>query len=344
MAVRKQTKKKRRMRQRRLMLVIVCAALIIGVISLSIWGVLKWHHNQEQAQMRETIALQLDSITQQREAIEEMKAPENTDTGETMDAAAFEAMKTSALAALDPSALQTLSEQKEISVTDLEAALDAQGSEQNQQALYLMQHIDEYPIYWLEFYMKDNDRYEFVKAYPQRYLYQDDPGDLSESLESVPRLLQWDLRWGYQPYGDSNVAIAGCAPTCLSMVLSYIKQDPSLTPVKIKNWADLGGYYVNGAGTAHSLLSDAGSEFNVNVEGVEVSQEAVSQALSEGKVLIFNMVPGTFTSVGHFIVVCGEQDGKLVVNDPNSIVRSEQTWDYADVLGETNAIWAYSAA
>jgi hypothetical protein len=53
------------------------------------------------------------------------------------------------------------------------------------------------------------------------------------------------------------------------------------------------------------------------------------------------MAPGTFTSIGHFIVATCLQDGKLVINDPNSIERSSQLWDIDEVLSQTNAIWSY---
>lgn len=46
----------------------------------------------------------------------------------------------------------------------------------------------------------------------------------------IPLLLQWDERWGYKNYGDNIMAINGCGPTCLSMVVSYLKQNGQYHP------------------------------------------------------------------------------------------------------------------
>ena len=80
-------------------------------------------------------------------------------------------------------------------------------------------HLDQYSQDILEFLLKDEDRLSFVEAYPQKENYTNGPGTLSESLDTIPKLLQWDLRWGYIPYGENDIYLTGCAPTCLSMVL-----------------------------------------------------------------------------------------------------------------------------
>ena len=46
----------------------------------------------------------------------------------------------------------------------------------------------------------------------------------------MPLLLQWDERWGYRYYGDQMMAINGCGPTCLSMVVSYLTQNGRYHP------------------------------------------------------------------------------------------------------------------
>lgn len=333
--------KKRRLRRGRLAIVTGVLAVLIVVIAGGIAGFMVWQNREHQKQMRETLSEHIEFLNRQREKIEAIQQP-GAGTQDVMDPALFEQMKQSALATVDTGANQALLERKTLSVDEVNAALDSKGSQQDQQCLSLMENIDQYPASLLEFYMKDPDRYAFVSAWPDRAQYQTAPEQLEESLDSVPQLLQWDTRWGYLPYGDSLLYINGCAPTCLSMVLSYLKQDPTITPAVIKNWSDAYGYYVPGAGSSHELLTAAAAPYGVAVEGVEISQEAVHQALAEGKVLIFNMVPGTFTTVGHFIVVTGEENGQLIVNDPNSIARSSRRWSYEEVLPETAMIWAYS--
>ena len=43
-----------------------------------------------------------------------------------------------------------------------------------------------------------------------------------EQPEDFPLLLQWDIRWGYMPYGtNGTVGSSGCGPACLSMAVFY---------------------------------------------------------------------------------------------------------------------------
>ena len=65
----------------------------------------------------------------------------------------------------------------------------------------------------------------FVEEYKNRDVYLKREIDLSKdsyvkdalASDKPPLLLQWDLRWGYAPYGDDMIGLAGCGPACLSM-------------------------------------------------------------------------------------------------------------------------------
>ena len=39
-----------------------------------------------------------------------------------------------------------------------------------------------------------------------------------------------------------------------------------------------------------------------------------------------------------------DEQGRLLVRDPNSPERTGKAWDFATVLGQCRAIWAYTAA
>ena len=46
-----------------------------------------------------------------------------------------------------------------------------------------------------------------------------------------------------------------------------------------------------------------------------------------------------------YIVLVGlDDEGRLIVHDPNSAERTEQTWDLQTVLRQCRNIWAFSAA
>ena len=88
---------------------------------------------------------------------------------------------------------------------------------------------------------------DFVAAYPDTE--QKAFGGIRESElpEKVPLFIQWDKRWGYVPYGQSNVGISGCGPTCLSMVLYSLTGDKNLTP-DMAGAAGYGGRLLCGRG------------------------------------------------------------------------------------------------
>lgn len=163
---------------------------------------------------------------------------------------------------------------------------------------------------------------------------------LEEDLRAIPHLLQFDERWKDERYGTSDIKTAGCAPTCLAMVFSFLKQDPAITPVSVARFSESNGHYVDGVGTSHSLFEDAASHFHVSMEGLFPVEPSIDEALQSGKPVIASMVPGHFTQTGHFIVLTGEQDGQYSVLDPNSNERSTG-WDKQIVLDEMMTAWGF---
>ena len=62
--------------------------------------------------------------------------------------------------------------------------------------------------------------------------------------------------------------------------------------------------------------------------------QKISDALSGGKLVVALMDEGHFTNSGHFIVLRGVRNGKILVADPASYERSEQEWDLSIILDE----------
>ena len=61
------------------------------------------------------------------------------------------------------------------------------------------------------------------------------------------------------------------------------------------------------------------------------------------------MRTGTFTNGGgHFIVLTGiDENGKVTVNDPNSVERSNKKWDLSYIINQSSLkgnspFWAFS--
>ncbi len=207
----------------------------------------------------------------------------------------------------------------------------------------ILEHLDEYEPYLITFLMRDSSRVDFVLDWPNRTQYQTPPATIAASIETFPLIIQWEKVWGYLPYGDGEIYQNGCAPTALSMVLSYLKHDRSLTPWKIASYAQENGYWIENEGTAWSFMEEAPSHFGAQSTSIPTTKEALTQNLLAGRPVIASMQPGDFTTVGHFIVLVSMQDGKVLVHDPNSY-KNSTLWDMDTVLQQTSALWAFWAA
>ncbi|MDD4509899.1 MAG: C39 family peptidase, partial [Oscillospiraceae bacterium] len=64
--------------------------------------------------------------------------------------------------------------------------------------------------------------------------------------------------------------------------------------------------------------------------------QKIIDALSSGKLVVAIMSKGHFTSSGHFIVLRGVKDGKILVADPASYKRSQQEWDLSIIVDEAS--------
>lgn len=124
------------------------------------------------------------------------------------------------------------------------------------------------------------------------------------------------------------------------MVFSYLNQDQGITPVTIARFSEENGHYIDGTGTSWSLFADAAIAYGIEEQEISPYESEIDQALEENKNVIASMVPGHFTSTGHFIVLSGIENGQYRVFDPNSQERST-LWDKAIVLDEMIAAWGF---
>ena len=214
---------------------------------------------------------------------------------------------------------------------------------QDERMQEIVDHYDSYPEDMLALLSRNIDMLDFVLGYPEKkgQVYADTIGEAEEGV--FPLLLQWDERWGYGYYGDgeNTLAVSGCAPTALAMIVAGLTGDASNTPYEIAQYAQAEGYYVSGIGTSWDLMTWGCQHFGVYGETISLSEESVFSTLESGTPIACSMRPGDFTTGGHFIVLTGIEDGKIRVNDPNSIVRSNQLWDYEVLAGQIKNLWAF---
>ena len=160
---------------------------------------------------------------------------------------------------------------------------------------------------------------------------------------AMPHLYQKDASWVDAPYADSTMGIAGCGPTCLSMVYIYLTGDTSYDPVAMAQFSETNGFVEEGS-TRWVFMSEGARMLGLQSEELGADAFQIENALSAGTPVVAIMGPGDFTEEGHFIVMNGlDSQGRAVVYDPNSPTRSATTWDIDDIIGQALCFWAISA-
>lgn len=186
---------------------------------------------------------------------------------------------------------------------------------------------------------RNEETRDFVLGYPDRE-------DLSreafawEDDGTVPLLMQWDPRWGYETYGSSYLAITGCGPTCLSMAGVYLTGNTDLRPDRIAKFSQRNGYYSSGSGSSWTLISQGAEKLGLTATELPLVKKKIVNALEAGNPVILAMGPGDFTTQGHYIVLAGLEDGLFRVNDPNSYANSSRLWSYEELESQIRNIWA----
>lgn len=213
----------------------------------------------------------------------------------------------------------------------------------NPEAADLLAHPENYPDALLELLNKRPETLSFVVNYPAKRNMRASV-DLSNEVGkgTLPFLYQWDERWGYDGYGNSIVALAGCGPTCLSMVLIDLTGDASLHPGAVAAFSEDNGYRTEG-GTSWDLMTLGAKTLGITGTELPLDENRMIQELQSGHPIICSMRPGDFTDTGHFIVIAGYEDGAFLVHDPNSMDNSRTSWTYERIKGQIKNLWAYSS-
>ena len=163
-------------------------------------------------------------------------------------------------------------------------------------------------------------------------------GDIrfSDGATQVVYYNQLDKRYAHKPYGTDDIGTYGCGPTCMAMVVSSLTNE-TVDPVEMAHWAYENGYWCSRSGSYHSLIPSAAKAWGLPVQGCGKTEgQRIVDALSQGKLVVAIMLKGHFTSSGHFIVLRGVENGKILVADPANYTRSQQEWDLSIILNEAS--------
>lgn len=161
----------------------------------------------------------------------------------------------------------------------------------------------------------------------------------------MPYLYQIDPEWSQTSYSGGTLAEQGCGPTALDMVYIYLTGDTSIDPAGMADFSTQNGYANEGNGSSWSLMTEGAAKLGLTGQSISVSADIIRGELESGRPVICIMNPGTFTQVGHYIVLERvAEDGNIVVHDSNSVGRSMRTWGLDLICSEAAGAWSFSAA
>lgn len=196
-----------------------------------------------------------------------------------------------------------------------------------------------YKINDVDAYLSGNDLDTIEFVYNMNNNITKFPYSEGESLKlnrKTPMYLQWDNRWAYNKLGDRNIGVNGCGPTSMAMILSRLKDDPSITPDKVAEDAKT---YMVAEGISWNFFNDYKNKYNYNIENVNLDENLMKKALEKGPLLV-SVKKGYFTLYGHLFVIDSYKDGKFLINDPNSIKNSKREWTFDEIKDQIIHIWS----
>ncbi len=203
----------------------------------------------------------------------------------------------------------------------------------------IIEQKEQYPEILLKMLARNKDLTDYVFDYTASYgkVFAEDIGEVQEG--EYPLLLQYDKRWGYGIYGDSALAINGCGPTSLSMVIAGLTGRNDVTPYKVALFSYQNGYYYGA--TSWSLFTDGARKYGIEGKDLALSKSKMVQELEQGHPIICSMRPGDFTTTGHLLVITGVKDGQFIIHDPNSKYRSNKLWNYETLEPQIKKMWSF---
>ena len=200
--------------------------------------------------------------------------------------------------------------------------------------------MDAYPESIIALLERNPETKDFVLNYPLRTGTATSVDLTAYSTNNgVPLFLQWDMQWGYIPYGSDVAGITGCGPVCLSMAAYYLTGNDAYSPDRMIDFALKNGYYSPGNGSSWTLISEGAVQLGFDVTEIPLDKDRIIRNLQVNNPIICVMGPGDFTTTGHYIVMTGYKDGMIQINDPNSLENSGKLWQYESIKDQIRNLW-----
>lgn len=199
------------------------------------------------------------------------------------------------------------------------------------------------PVYLIQLAVMHPESIPYVAGYPNRKLNQPINIEYYYTKGQIPLFQQFDKQWAYDKYGNGPIGMDGCGPTAVAMVVVGLTGNLNVNPRLIAQYGETHGGYTCNLGSNATLMTTVAEHFGVKEK--EIASSQVIESLKNGHPVIVSLGPGEFTMTGHLMVLTGvTPDGKIKINDPDSIKFSKETWDFKTINSSAREYYSYTKA
>ena len=185
---------------------------------------------------------------------------------------------------------------------------------------------------------------EFVAAYPSSDK-SSRPYEDEVTRGEVPRLYDWDARWGAVTYGDGPLAVTGSGPTTLAMAYMGLTGKTDFSPTEIAQRASKSNYAEGDSGSKGTLFSKLGSSMGLQSEQYDPAAETLLYTLNDTTVIAVELKAETLTDDAHWALVVNiNMDGSVTVFDPTSTAVSSRSWSMGTIAAASDTFYALRAS
>lgn len=202
----------------------------------------------------------------------------------------------------------------------------------------ILKRKDELSFSYLALLYRNPSAKLFIKDKLENRTVDNFTGESVDFKRDIPYYLQWDRRWGQKKYTDENIAINGCGPTSMAMVVSGLLKDDSITPVDMAKHEE----YAEGSGTGWKYFTEVPKKYGIKVKELSTNEKIFKNELKSGRPIIVNVSAGDFSSIGHYIVLVGvDEDGMFIINDSNSPTNTSEKWSFERLKPQIKNAWSF---
>ena len=210
--------------------------------------------------------------------------------------------------------------------------------DRNDRFAEIAKNADQYDERVIQLAIDEPETIDFVAQLPT-HDKTSEPYEDSVTKGTVPKLFNWDSRWGYVDYAGLPLAVTGSGPTVLSMGYMGLTGRSDKTPADIAALSEADGTNTGEEYTTAELFTREAETLGLRVDTFEPSAEEITASLYNNHPTICQIKANTLTPYAHWVLAASvNEDGTINVYDPTSTEVSSHPWSATTISGYSSSI------